>query len=149
MNNDKSKMIISSIELINEKINFMGEVENNQPILIDYIPPIGDGNGYTSLELFLLSLSSCLGTSVLTLIRRTGKSVTSLKIDSKGYRNAEHPTSFKIIELKLHIKSLNVDNNDVDKAIKLSEDMLCPVWNMIKGNVEVKVNCEINNKDIF
>ncbi|MFA6366923.1 MAG: OsmC family protein [Bacteroidales bacterium] len=144
-NIDKSKEVISSIELINDKINFKGEVETNQPVLIDYIPPYGDGNGYTSLELFLLSLSSCLGTSVLTLIRRTGKSVTSLKIDSKGYRKTEHPTSFKMIELKLYIKSLNVENIDVDKAIKLSEDMLCPVWNMIKGNVEVKVNYEISN----
>lgn len=143
-NIDKSKEVISSIELINDKINFKGEVENNQPVLIDYIPPYGDGNGYTSLELFLLSLSSCLGTSVLTLIRRTGKSVTSLKIDSKGYRKTEHPTSFKMIELKLYIKSLNVENIDVDKAIKLSEDMLCPVWNMIKGNVEVKVNYEVS-----
>ncbi|MDD2488666.1 MAG: OsmC family protein [Bacteroidales bacterium] len=143
-NIDKSKEVISSIELINDKINFKGEVETNQPVLIDYIPPYGDGNGYTSLELFLLSLSSCLGTSVLTLIRRTGKSVTSLKIDSKGYRKTEHPTSFKMIELKLYIKSLNVENIDVDKAIKLSEDMLCPVWNMIKGNVEVNVNYEVS-----
>ncbi len=142
---DKSKEVISSIELINEKLNFKGEVENNQPVLIDYIPPFGDGNGYTSLELFLLSLSSCLGTSVLTLIRRSGKSITSLKVDSKGYRKTEHPTSFKTIELKLHIKSSNVESVDVDKAIKISEDMICPVWDMIKGNVEVNVSYEIDN----
>ncbi|MBP1646288.1 MAG: OsmC family protein [Bacteroidetes bacterium] len=142
---DKSKEVISSIELINEKLNFKGEVENNQPVLIDYIPPFGDGNGYTSLELFLLSLSSCLGTSVLTLIRRSGKSITSLKVDSKGYRKSEHPTSFKTIELKLYIKSLNVESADVDKAIKISEEMICPVWDMIKGNVEVNVSYEIDN----
>jgi len=144
-NIDKSKEVISSIELINDKISFRGEVENNQPVLIDYFPPYGDANGYTSLELFLLSLSSCLGTSVLTLIRRTGKSVTGLKIDSKGYRKKEHPTSFKMIELKLYIKSSDVENIDIDKAIKVSEDMLCPVWNMIKGNVEIDVSYEIEN----
>lgn len=140
---DKSKEIISSIELINDKLNFRGGVEDNQPVLIDYVPPYGDGNGYTSLELFLLSLSSCLGSSILSLIRRGGKTVQGLKIESKGYRKAEHPTSFKTVELKIFIKSLNVESIDVDKAIKVSEDMLCPVWNMIKGNVEVNVSYEI------
>jgi putative redox protein len=142
-NIDKSKEVISSVELINDKLNFKGGVEDNQPVLIDYVPPYGDGNGYTSLELFLLSLSSCLGSSLLTLIRRSGKTVTGLRIDSKGYRKTEHPTSFKIIELKVYIKSSDVESLDVDKAIKFSEDILCPVWNMIKGNVEVNVSYEI------
>lgn len=142
-NIDKSKEVISSIELINDKLNFKGGVEDNQPVLIDYIPPHGDGNGYTSLELFLLSLSSCLGSSLLSLIRRGGKTVNGLKIDSKGYRKTGHPTSFKMIEIKVYIKSSNVESVDVDKAIKVSEDMLCPVWDMIKGNVEVNVSYEI------
>lgn len=142
-NIDKSKEVISSVELINDKLNFKGWVEDNQPVLIDYVPPYGDGNGYTSLELFLLSLSSCLGSSILSLIRRGGKTVQGLKIESKGYRKEEHPTSFKTVEIKIFIKSSNVESIDVDKAIKVSEDMLCPVWNMIKGNVEVNVSYEI------
>jgi len=142
-NIDKSKEVISSVELINDKLNFKGGVEDNQPVLIDYVPPYGDGNGYTSLELFLLSLSSCLGSSILSLIRRGGKTVKGLKIESKGYRKEEHPTSFKTVEIKIFIKSSNVESIDVDKAIKVSEDMLCPVWNMIKGNVEVNVIYEI------
>lgn len=142
-NIDKSKEVISSVELINDKLNFKGVVEDNQPVLIDYVPPYGDGNGYTSLELFLLSLSSCLGSSILSLIRRGGKTVQGLKIESKGYRKKEHPTSFKTVEINIFIKSSNVESIDVDKAIKVSEDMLCPVWNMIKGNVEVNVSYEI------
>ena len=142
-NIDKSKEVISSVELINDKLNFKGGVEDNQPVLIDYVPPYGDGNGYTSLELFLLSLSSCLGSSILSLIRRGGKTVKGLKIESKGYRKEEHPTSFKTVEIKIFIKSSNVESIDVDKAIKVSEDMLCPVWNMIKGNVEMNVSYEI------
>ena len=142
-NIDKSKEVISSVELINDKLNFKGGVEDNQPVLIDYVPPYGDGNGYTSLELFLLSLSSCLGSSILSLIRRGGKTVQGLKIESKGYRKEEHPTSFKTVEIKIFIKSSNVESIDVDKAIKVSEDMLCPVWNMIKGNVEMNVSYEI------
>ena len=56
---DKSKELHTSINLINDKLNFTGTVENNIPIAIDYTPPLGDNLGYTSLELLLLSLS-CL-----------------------------------------------------------------------------------------
>lgn len=54
---DKSKELNSSIKLVNNKLHFIGSVDNNEPISIDYIAPLGDDLGYTSLELLLLSLS--------------------------------------------------------------------------------------------
>ena len=87
---DKSKELRSTIELINNKVNFIGKVGDNEPISIDYIPPLGDNLGYTSLELFLLSISSCLGSSVLAFLRRMQKNITACTIDSTGYRNQDH-----------------------------------------------------------
>ncbi len=57
---DKSRELNSTIKLVNDKLHFMGTVTGNQPVSIDYIAPMGDDLGYTSLELLLLSLSSCL-----------------------------------------------------------------------------------------
>lgn len=67
---DKSKELTASIKLLNEKLHFQGMVDGNEPISIDYTPPLGDNLGYTSLELLLLSLSSCVGSAVLTFLRR-------------------------------------------------------------------------------
>lgn len=41
------------------------------------------------------------------------------------------------------IKSVDTTDEDVDKVIKLSEEMYCPVWSMLKGNVEIEVNYRI------
>ena len=79
---DKSKELFASIKLINDRLNFEGLVQGNRPISIDYTPPLGDNLGYTSLELLLLSLSSCLGTALLTFLRKMGKTITDFKIDS-------------------------------------------------------------------
>ena len=57
MTTDKPKELLTSIHLVNEKLHFEGRVEGNDPVSIDYTPPPGDNLGYTSLELFLLSLS--------------------------------------------------------------------------------------------
>ena len=141
--NDKNKRLTSSIRLINERLLFEGKVEGNAPISIDYIPPLGDNLGYTSLELLLLSLSSCVGSAVLTFLRKMNKNIEAFNIHSNGLRKTEHPTGFSRIELSIHIKSDNVTDADVLKVLKLTEETYCPVWSMLKGNVEFFVNYEI------
>jgi putative redox protein len=136
---DKSKVVSASINLLNDKLHFEGNVIGNDPIPIDYIPPLGDNLGYTSLELLLLSLSSCLGSSVLIFLRRMRKTISGFEIKSKGFRREEHPTGFKTITIELMIKSPDLTTGDLDKVVKLSEDTYCPVWSMIKGNVEISV----------
>ena len=142
---DKSKEVFTDLKLVSDRLNFMGYTDYDQPISVDYIPPLGDNKGYTSLELFLLSLSSCLGTSVLTLLRRMKKTVTSFEVKTVGYRREEHPTGFRNIRINIYLKSPDVSADEIDKAVKLSEDTYCPVWSMIKGNTEVEVVYEIEN----
>jgi putative redox protein len=137
---DKSKVLTSSLVLVNEKLHFNGQADCNQPVSIDYTPPLGDNLGYTSLELLLLSLSSCIGSSVLTLLRKMRKTITSFEIDSKGIRKQEHPTAFKTIILDLKLSSSNTSAEELQKVINLSEESYCPVWAMMKGNVEIVIN---------
>jgi len=140
---DKSKELTTSINLLNEKLHFEGIVNGNDPISIDYIPPLGENLGYTSLELFLFSLSSCLGSSVLIFLRRMRKTITGLEIIGHGIRKEEHPTGFKTITLQLIVKSPDVTSEDLEKVIKLSEETYCPVWSMINENVDIEVKYEI------
>lgn len=140
---DKSKELNTSINLINNKLNFIGSVDRNVPISIDYTPPLGDNLGYTSLELLLLSLSSCLGSAVLTFLRKMKKTITGFEILSNGIRNSEHPTCFNKITLIINIKSSDTSEDDLKKVVKLSEDTYCPVWAMLKGNVEIEVKYNI------
>ena len=114
---DKSKELRSSIQLINEKVQFKGSVDGNNPVMIDYTPPIGDNAGYTSLELFLLSLSSCTGTAILVLLRKMQKSIHSFEISSIGNRKQEHPTGFKSVTLEINIKSENLTSDEMNKVL--------------------------------
>lgn len=140
---DKSKELTASITLINDKLHFNGLVEGNNPVSIDYVPPLGDNLGYTSLELLLLSLSSCLGSSTLTFLRRMGKIITAFEIRSTGFRKQEHPTGFSRIIMEMDITSDNLLETEVDRVVKLSEETYCPVWSMLRGNVTVEVKYNI------
>jgi putative redox protein len=145
---DKSKELNASITLVNDKLHFKSQVGENESISIDYTPPLGDNLGYTSLELFLLSLSSCIGSSVLTFLRKMRKTITGFEIHSRGIRREEHPTCFKSVHLTIDLKSEDTTEEDLIKVIKLSEDTYCPVWAMIKGNVEVEIKYNITRKNI-
>jgi len=140
---DKSLELNSSVTLLNEKLHFSGSVDSNEPVSIDYTPPLGDNLGYTSLELLLLSLSSCVGSSVLTFLRRMRKTIHDCDIQCRGIRRVEHPTCFKTILLTINLKSPDTTPEDLEKVLRLSEDTYCPVWALLKGNVEISVNYNI------
>lgn len=142
---DKSKELTASIRLLNDKLHFEGKVDGNEAISIDYTPPLGDNLGYTSLELLLLSLSSCMGSAILTFLRKMQKTIIACEISATGIRREEHPTAFRTIAVYINLTSPNTTTEDLIKVLKLSEETYCPVWAMLRGNVEISVNHTINS----
>ncbi len=141
---DKSKQLTASLNLVNDRLLFEGLVEGNSPISIDYIPPFGDNLGYTSLELMLLSLSSCVGTALLVFLRRQGKVIEQFSIKSDGTRRQTHPTALEEIHLYINIKSSNLTTEEFEKTLTLVEGA-CPVWYMIKDKTRVIFHHQIES----
>lgn len=136
-------IVETSVELINDKIMFKGRAGSNPDIITDYVPPLGDGKGYMPLQLFLISLSTCLGGTIAPLLRRMGKNIEVLSIQAKGQRREQHPTGFEKIVLSISVKSDNIKEDDIQKVINMSEEKYCPVLSMIKGNVGVSITYDI------
>lgn len=132
-----------SLELVNDKIQFSGKARDNEPVLMDYFPPLGEGKGYTGLELLLVSFAGCSSTAIVYLLRKLGKTVNGLKVSSKGERLEKPPMAFKKIWIEYTVASNDVTEADMEKAIKLSEESVCPVWAMVKGNVEIDATFKI------
>jgi putative redox protein len=134
-----------TIHLTNQKIQFTGVSRANpdRPISFDYKAPIGDGQGYNGLELLLMSLSGCSATAIVYLLRKMGKDVSGLQVNAKGVRRDQPPIKFEKIFLEFIVNSRDAKEEDIQKAIQLAEGSVCPVWQMIKGNVEVKTDYRI------
>lgn len=142
MTTDKSKMLTASIRLLNEKLHFEGKVEGNEPISIDYTPPLGDNLGYTSLELFLLSLSSCTGSAILVLLRKMNKFINQFEIHSIGERKETHPTGFESIRMNLRIKAKEVTPAEMERVLEKLES-ICPVLSMMDKSINTTIEYEI------
>lgn len=138
-----NEFIEASAELTNDKLQFQGRARANPPIVCDAIPPLGDDRGYTGLELFLVSLADCSGSTVVSLLRKMKKDVSGFRVNARGVQREEHPAYFQKIVLEFVLHSRDAAEADLEKAIRLTEEKYCPVWAMIKNTVEVVTEFKI------
>jgi putative redox protein len=141
---DKSKNLLVTLDLADDKVRFNGQTDGQLPISIDYTPPIGENRGYTSLELLLMSLSSCMATSILLFLRRSGKTIKGLKVRVEAERKAEHPTILSSIHLEFFFISPDIKQEDFQKVLAISEEKFCPVFAMIKPETKIVSTCNIS-----
>jgi len=134
----------TEVTLIGDKVRFSGKSRNNPEVIMNYFPPFGDGDGYTGLEMLLLSFSGCSGTVVAALLRKMGKTVQGLTIRATGQRQETLPMAFSTIDILFTINAQDATDEDVRKVLNLAETSMCPVWAMIRGNVEVNVSFKLN-----
>jgi len=133
------------MQTIDEKTMFSATARENPEIIIDYFPPIGSGKGYTSLELFMASFGSCVSSTLLSLLRyRMKKKVDGVVVEVQGTVREEHPKALQHILLNLTFKSKELSKAEALEVLKVAKDKMCPVWSMIKGNVDVGVKMEIS-----
>ena len=126
-----------AVDLVNEKVRFSGRSRDLPPVSADYFPPLGDAQGYTGLELLLLSLAACSATAIVPMLRRMNRVVTGFHVNASGVRRTQHPTSFERIDIEFVLASPDAAVPDLENAVRLSEESFCPVWAMLKGSTEI------------
>ncbi|MDQ0360446.1 OsmC family protein [Breznakia pachnodae] len=133
------------LKTIDDKAMFSATARDNPELIIDYFPPVGTGNGYTSLELLMASFASCVSTTILSLLRhKMQKTVDGISINVNGTVRERHPKALEHMHVDLNIKANNLSEDDVQHALKISEESFCPVWSMIKGNVTIDFDVSIS-----
>ena len=120
------------------KMNLTGRGHSPFAVAIDYPPPLGGDQGFTSLELLMVSLASCSCHTIKYVLESSGNSVTKIGATVTGHRRIdEHPTVLTKIELEYTLSGEGLRPESVEKAIRAAEEKMCPVWAMLKGNVEI------------
>jgi hypothetical protein len=82
--------------------------------------------------------------SIITLFPASSDPIPPSPFPKKGFSidpisRVQNPTCFSKITLDMVLKSSNVTDADFEKVIGKSDEKLCPVYAMIKGNVDVVI----------
>lgn len=95
--------------------------------------------GCKPTDALLLSLAGCMAIDTVSFLQKMKVEISSFKLDIQADRNPTPPQYFKAIEIVLHIKGKNLSPKKVDRAVSLSQEKYCSVYNSLRKDMDVKV----------
>lgn len=111
---------------------------------LDYpLTPDASVAGPTPLQALLASLAVCSGSTVGLVLDRMKQPVTDLEVHARALRTEEHPTVLTEIALEFEVTGRGVDPESVDRALRIAETQLCPVWAMLKPGTPITASFRI------
>jgi putative redox protein len=115
-------------------------------VAMDY--PVVDGEstiGSTPLTMLLASLAACSLNSVVVVLKKMQQPPAGLGVEVRCTRRTENPTLLTDIWLDFTVKG-DVDSAAMTRALQLSEERLCPVWNMLKASTSIKASFHLQRE---
>ena len=126
-----------SLKLIDDKVKFEGISKSspNHPIVFDYVPPLGTGDGFVGIEMMTMSFAGCVSTAIVALLKRQGKTVSAYEMQIQGIKH-EEPLYLEEIVFNATVDGSEMTQEELDEVLALSEK-ISPAWIAIRGNVKV------------
>jgi putative redox protein len=101
--------------------------------------------GCKPTDALLLSLASCMGIDVVMFLQKMKMDLEKFKVDITGERNTTPPQYFKTVDIVLHLTGKNLNTKKVARAVSLSHEKYCSVYNSLRKDMDVKVSYNITN----
>jgi putative redox protein len=103
--------------------------------------------GCKPTESLLLSLAGCMGIDMVTIMTKMRITLASFRMEIEGKRNPTPPQYYKEVEIVLHIAGKNLDPQKVERAITLSKDKYCSVYNSLRPDLALNVRYVLEEKN--
>jgi len=124
---------------------FTGEA-GGHTVTLDYIPPFGEGAGFMPMQLYLVSLAACLGSTMRYLAAEHGKTITEISVEARGIRRDRPPKSFGAVEFDIRVTSPDLDEEELARLGWLAESKYCPLTTMLPDDVTVSMTYHIGRE---
>jgi putative redox protein len=127
-----------------DKMRFEGKADSGHTVVMDAVPEVGgEDKGATPMEILLMALGGCTGMDVVSILRKMHTQFDQFGIEIKGEKTEEHPRIYKKIELVYKFKGEGIKEENVEKAVRLSQEKYCSVSAMLRKSAEVNYKIEI------
>lgn len=98
--------------------------------------------GLKASDLLLMSAASCSAYDVVTILKKQREPLESVDVICTGDQESDPPHRFTKIHLHYVLRG-KLSEDNVQRAISLSEDKYCSVINTLKGSVKITSDYEI------
>ena len=98
----------------------------------------GKAKGMTPKYLMLVALAGCTSMDVTSLLEKMRAQVDDFKVDVEGELTEEHPKYYNKVKTVYKFIGEDLQKDKIEKAVKLSVDRYCGVYEMFRQFAEVE-----------
>ncbi|MCS6966364.1 MAG: OsmC family protein [Candidatus Kapabacteria bacterium] len=123
----------ATLELVDAAMRFEGRNERGQSTSFDADPAVGGRDSAARpMEVLLQAVMACTAMDVLSIVRKKRRTVIAFRIVAEAERAAEHPKVFTRIHLRYELTSPDAAEQDLYRAIELSQGTYCSASIMVR-----------------
>ena len=127
-----------------EDVSFIGESETGHAVVLDGAPENGGRNiGMRPMEMLLIGMGACTAFDVVTILKKSRQPVVDCVAEIDATRAEEVPKVFTKIHVHFVITGNNLNETQVQRAIKLSAEKYCSASIMLAKSVKITHDYEI------
>lgn len=97
----------------------------------------GKAKGMTPKYLMLVALAGCTSMDVTSLLEKMRAQVADFKVEVEAELTEEHPKFYNKVKMVYKFKGEDLQKDKIEKAVKLSVDKYCGVYEMFRQFAEV------------
>jgi putative redox protein len=93
--------------------------------------------GCKPTDALLLSLAGCMGIDTVMFLQKMKMELSSFRVDIIGERNPTPPQYLTSVDITLHIAGNGLNPKKVERAVSLSQEKYCSVYNSLRDDMDV------------
>ena len=126
-------------------LHFTAETGSGQVVETDSRVNEGELVAATPMELQLVALGGCTAMDVISVLRKMRQDVDAYTVSLTGERAVEHPKVYTSIDVVHVLRGTGISEENVRRAIELTIERYCPVFNMLYPAVAIRELYEIED----
>lgn len=136
----------ATIQWLNN-VKFKGTSGSGHDVTMDGPPDHGGTNaGIRPMEMMLLGMGGCTAFDVMNILRKSRQNIDDCRVELKAKRAEGIPSPFTDIHAHFVITGNNINESQVQRAIKLTAEKYCSASIMLEqAGVNITHDYEIIN----
>jgi putative redox protein len=127
-------------------VSFVGESESGHAIVMDGAPENGGRNiGMRPMEMLLVGMGGCTSFDVVAILKKARQPITACVAEIDAARADEIPKVFTKIHVHFVVTGDNLNEVQVERAVKLSAEKYCSASIMLSKSVEITHDFEVRS----
>jgi len=96
------------------------------------------------MEMMLMALGGCTALDIESLINKMRTPAEEFQIEIDAERSDEHPRVFTKIQMTFIFKGSDLNRQNIEKAVRLSQEKYCSVSAMLSRAVDISYDIVFN-----